>query len=176
MGELTNEAELRRLGLLAGTMGATARSYHVGFVVPDLDEAIALMTKALGVPFTAPMELPFRTLHTPEGEREVTLRLAYSTRPAHVELIESAPGTLWDFDDRVRGHHVGVWADDVAAEADRLEGLGMRTVWWATDDTGRMAFSYHETPYGFYLELVDAVARSFYPGWFAQADPEMAIG
>ena len=68
-------------------------------------------------------------------------------------------GTLWDFDDRRRGHHLGVWADDVEAEADRLEGLGMTRLWWARDADGTMTFSYHDTPYGFYLELVTSVAR-----------------
>ena len=46
-----------------------------------------------------------------------------SAKTVHVELIEDAPGTLWDFGDRQRGHHLGVWADDVAAEADRLDAL-----------------------------------------------------
>ena len=91
------EAEdLARLGVLAATMGAGSRVYHVGFVVPDLEEAIATLGPALGVSFLPPLELPFSTLETPAGAREVSLRLTYSTRPVHVELIASVSGSLWD--------------------------------------------------------------------------------
>lgn len=174
MAALNDQEELSRLGVLAGTLGAGASVYHVGFVVPDLEAAIDVMSTVLGVPFTAPMALPFTALQTPDGPRDVPLRFAYSTRPVHVELIESAPGTLWDFDDRQRGHHLGVWADDVAAESDRLEGVGLERLWWAEGEDGRLAFSYHATPFGFYLELVDTVAKAFYPGWFGSVDPEVA--
>lgn len=161
------------LGVLAATMGADARVYHVGFVVPDLDEAIATLEPALGVHFTEPMELAGLSVENRNGPAEVALRLVYSARPVHVELIESAPGSLWDFDDRARGHHLGVWADDVAAEADRLDALGLRRTWWAAGADGRTVFSYHETPYGFFIELVDSVAKAFYPGWFRAADPSL---
>lgn len=157
--------------IFAGTFGPGSRVYHTGFVVPDLDEAIGVMTKALGVPFTPPFELPGLELWTPAGRRDTVLRLTYSTRPANVELIESAPGTLWDYDDRHRGHHLGVWADDVEAEAHRLAGLGMPALWWGVGADGRRVFSYHLTPYGVYIELVDTVAQAFYPQWFASVDP-----
>ena len=162
-----------QLGLLAGTMGADARIFHVGFVVPDLEAAMADVGDGLGVTFATPMTLPYSTLHTPDGPREVSLRLTYSTRPAHIELIGNAPGSLWDFADRQRGHHLGVWADDVDVEAERLEARGWRRVWWARNDDGHLAFSYHETPYGFYIELIGVGAKAFYPAWFSQADPSL---
>jgi catechol 2,3-dioxygenase-like lactoylglutathione lyase family enzyme len=158
------------LGLLAATMGPEARVYHVGFVVPDLATAVAELSPALGVTFTEPMTLPDFEVHTQDGPRDLELRLVYSTTAVHVELIEDAPGTLWDFGDRQRGHHLGVWADDVAAEADRLDALGLERVWWAVGGDGHLAFSYHQTPFGFYIELVGTVAKSFYPAWFAQAE------
>jgi catechol 2,3-dioxygenase-like lactoylglutathione lyase family enzyme len=154
-------------------MGSGARVYHVGFVVPDLDAAIADVSEGLGVTFTEPMTLPYPTLQTPDGPKDVSLRLAYTARPAHIELIGDVPGSLWDFTDSRRGHHLGVWADDVDAEADRLDARGWRRMWWATNEDGRLAFSYHDTPYGFYIELVGTVAKGFYPTWFSQADPEL---
>ena len=164
---MTGDAEL---GLLAATMGPEARVYHVGFVVPDLEEAVATLGPALGVTFTEPMVLPAMEVHNASGPADVELRLVYSTSPVHVELIDDAPGTLWDFDERQRGHHLGVWADDVATEADRLDSLGLERVWWAVGEDGRLTFSYHRTPFGFYIELVGTVARAFYPAWFRQAD------
>lgn len=152
--------ELARLGVLAGTVGSSSRVYHVGFVVPDLQEAIATLGPALGISFLPPLELPFSILETPAGSREVSLHLTYSTRPVHVELIGSVSGSLWDFEDRRRGHHVGVWADDMEAEADRLDSLGMPRLWWVRAPDGAIIFSYHDTPYGFYIELVNSGFRS----------------
>ncbi len=175
VNRMTPGNEFAMLGVLAGTLGTTSRLYHVGFVVPDLDEAMHTLGASLGVAFAEPMELPFTTLQTPQGPREVKLRLSYSTRPSHIELIASAPGSLWDFGSALRGHHVGVWAEDIRAEAARLESLGRRKVWWHADERGEVSsFSYHETPYGFYIELVDAAARAFYPDWFRAADPALA--
>src|SRR3954452_21582556 len=76
-----HDDELARLGPLAGTLGTGARVYHAGFVVPDLDEAMAVLGPVLGVTFGPAVELPFTTLETPRGSRDVRLRLAYSTRP-----------------------------------------------------------------------------------------------
>jgi catechol 2,3-dioxygenase-like lactoylglutathione lyase family enzyme len=162
-----------RLGVLAATMGSDARVFHVGFVVPSLDEAVASLSDALGIRFAEPVEPAFGALHTPDGPRQVPLRLTYSTRPTHIELIESAPGSLWDFQDQRRGHHVGLWTDDVTTEGKRLEERGFRRLWWADDANGRTTFSYHDTPYGFYIELVDTVAKAFYPGWFSVVDAEV---
>jgi hypothetical protein len=170
------EDELARLGPLAGTLGAGARVYHTGFVVPDVDEAIAVLGPVLGVTFAPAVELPFTTLETPEGPRDVLLRLAYSTRPAHVELISSAPGTLWDFDDQRRGHHLGVWTDDIGGEADRLDRLGMPRLWWVHGPDGQLVFSYHDTSYGFYIELVNDAFRPGLAESFRAADPSLVPG
>lgn len=166
--------ELARLGLLAGTMGSGARIYHVGFVVPDLDEAMATLGPALGVTFLPPMDLPFPTLETPEGPRAVALRLTYSTRPVHLELIGTAPGSLWDFDDHRRGHHLGIWTEEIADEADRLDSHGMKRLWWVFGDDGAMVFSYHDTPYGFYIELVNSAFRAGLADVFRAVDPGVA--
>jgi catechol 2,3-dioxygenase-like lactoylglutathione lyase family enzyme len=152
--------EMSSLGVLAGTFGRNARVYHVGFVVPDLDEAIATLGPVLGVHFMRPAVFPFPVLETPLGPREVSLRLSYSTQPMHVELIGSAPGSLWDFEDRRRGHHVGVWSDDIANEAERLDRRGMPRLWWVHGPDGNLVFSYHDTPYGFYIELVNDAFRA----------------
>src|SRR6476646_3431264 len=172
-GGAMHQEELARLGVLAGTLGSGARVYHAGFVVPDLEEAIAALGPALGITFGPVVDLPFTILQTPDGARDVALRLTYSTRPVHVELISSAPGTLWDFADQRRGHHLGVWAEDIAKEADRLQGLGMPRLWWVDGPDGELVFSYHDTPYGFYIELVNDAFRAGLVESFRAADPSL---
>jgi hypothetical protein len=163
--------DLDRLGLLAGPFGENARIFHVGIVVPDLGVAVDQFGQLMDLTFTDAMDLPFPAVHTPEGDMPVTLRCVYSTRPVNLELIESRPGTLWDTDHPLQGRHLGIWADDVAAESARYTAAGMPKVAWGTGDDGRELFSYHRTPFGLYVELVDAVAKDFYPLWFRSSDP-----
>lgn len=166
--------ELLRLGLLAGPFGHDARVFHVGIVVSDLAAAIEQYGALLDVTFTEPMDLPFPVIHTPDGDLPLTMRCAYSTRPLNVELVQAAPGTLWDVDHPMQGRHLGVWADDVAVHSQRLSAAGMPRVAWGTGDDGRELFCYHRTPLGFYIELVDDIAKDFYPAWFASVDPALA--
>ncbi|WP_197376996.1 VOC family protein [Mycolicibacterium baixiangningiae] len=168
-------ADVQRLGLLAGPFGETARIFHVGFVVADLGAAVDQLGDLLKVTFTDPMDLPLSSIHTPDGDLDMTLRYVYSTRPVNVELIEARPGTLWDLDHPLQGRHLGVWADDVAAESARYVTAGMPKVAWGASDDGREMFSYHRTPWGFYVELIDAVAKDFYPAWFAATDSDLGL-
>ncbi|MFV8054762.1 VOC family protein [Mycobacterium sp. 48b] len=168
--------ELDALGVLAATLGADARVFHVGFVVPDLDSAIKDVGQTLGLTFTEPVEVAGLTLHTSAGERDdVVLRFTYSTRPTHVELIEhtAAPETLWDFGSRTRGHHIGVFSEDVAIEAERLDACGWNRSWWATAPDGTMVFSMHDTPYGFAVELVSSAGKQYFAGQFIEADESL---
>jgi hypothetical protein len=174
-GGARDRSDFERFGILAATVGEHARVYHVGFVVPDLEAAMAHLGEALGVTFVPPMQLPYPELMTPDGPKPAKLRLTYATRPVHVELIESCGDTLWDWESRQRGHHLGVWADDIEAEADRLDALGMPRLWWVHGDDGKMVFSYHDTPYGFYIELVGSVAKAFYPAMFTAVDPTLQL-
>jgi hypothetical protein len=163
--------EDRSLGLLAATLGAQARVFHTGFVVRDLDGAMRLLGEALGVDWAKPLEVAGIKLRTRDGGIEVPeMRLTYSAKPAHVELIQEVPGSLWVAESGLRGHHVGMWTDDLAGEVERLEALGLPLHTHGLDAAGELAtFAYHEPPLGLYIELVDASAKSFYPQWFAQA-------
>jgi len=158
------------LGLLAATLGTRARVFHAGFVVRDFAAAMKLLGEALRVDWAKPLETPPMRLGTRDGEIEVPrMRLTYSVQPVHVELIEAIPGTLWEADTGLRGHHIGVWTDDLAGESARLESLGLPLHTHGVDEAGKLAtFAYHETTFGMYLEIVDTAARAFYPKWFAQ--------
>ena len=174
---MTIAEEFDRLGGLAATMGTDARIFHTGFVVPDLDATIADMKDTLGVVFMEPLEIAGVTLHSLDGTREddITVRFAYSTRPCHIELIErvASKATFWSYDSRLRGHHIGVFTDDVAAEAGHLDSRGWEKVWWGTAPDGTMVFSLHETPYGFAVELVSSAGKEIFAQLFSQADPDI---
>ncbi len=57
-------------------------------------------------------------VHTDSGPLNVTPWMAYSKQgPPYLELLEQMPGTIWA---ETGLHHLGVWADDVLADAEQL--------------------------------------------------------
>ena len=92
-----------------------------------------------------------------DGAFTTPLRFTYSCEgPQHVELLQGAPGSLWDGADAPGLHHHGVWVDDVAAETERLVAAG-----WTLEmaqkppDKGYGAMTYVRAPSGFLLEPVN---------------------
>ena len=115
-----------------------------------------------------------QTLWTPEGGlQEIHLKYTYSAEgPQHIELLEGPAGTFWDGTVSPGAHHVGVWADDVQAETDRLVSLGWTLV-GAQQDPGAGAgvgmFTYLQPPSGLIVELVDSAVLPFFEQWWADA-------
>jgi len=150
------------------------RLFHVGVRVPDLTRAMEEIGAAMGVTWAEPRENPAQTLWTPSaGAQEIHLKYTYSAEgPQHIELLEGPPGTFWDGNDRPGAHHVGLWADDVQAETDRLAGLGWELV-GAQRDPGDGAgvgmFTYLQPPSGLIVELVDAAVLSHFESWWSAA-------
>lgn len=145
--------------------------FHTGMLVSDLHAGMREVGAALGVAWTAvgDRELPVRGR---DGTTTVRLRFVYSRQGPHrIELIEVAPGSLWDpadVDAPSGAHHLGVWCDDLVAGARALEAQGGRFV--ATLDVpGRefTAFTYHRMPSGELIELVDRRQTDVFAAWFA---------
>lgn len=121
-------------------MTKPAELHHIGIVVPDLEAAMAEMTKFLGLQWTAPQERP-------DGHRR--LRVAFSTTTPRIELIQGNPGTsTWSTDGGPRIDHMAFWIEDfeaTSAAADQLDlfreaggtaSWGGRWAYVRTRDTG----------------------------------------
>lgn len=133
--------------------------YHVGIVVPDLEAAIADQTAAFGHEWSMVRDRS-RPVTTADGTTDVRLKVVFSVEgPAHVELIESAPGTPWE---TCGLHHYGYWSDDVRSESDRLVELGMPRVLTIDleEPGGPWRVAYHLSLAGpGYVELVASSVR-----------------
>lgn len=143
--------------------------FHTGFVVADLDAAMPELAAALGVDW-APRQEQHLELRTPDADLDVDLRFTYSTQPHHLELVEAVPGTLWALqpEGSSTAHHIGVWSDDVASDAERLGAAG--APWLVTYRTrsGRpTGFTYHRLASGGLVELVDRSRQAVFAEWFA---------
>lgn len=145
------------------------RAYHIGVRVPDLDRAMEEMGADLGLTWCS-VQTREQSVWTPaEGTQSVPLRFTYSAEgPQHVELLEGAPGTIWDGRTQPGIHHTGVWVDDVRGETARLVAKGW-TIAAAqkSPDEGYGAFTYVVPPSGLIVELVWSAIEPMFARWFA---------
>ena len=145
--------------------------YHTGFVVPEIEAAMAELTAVFGVSWTAVEEREMPIV-TQDGPQVVTLRFAYSQGGTpRLELLEPVPGTPWETPSHSFGagaaHHIGVWAPDFAETSDKLVAEGFPRVLTFDDGSGKaVRFAYHRLPSGVIVELIDATRRAELEAWF----------
>ncbi len=133
--------------------------FHTGIVVDDLASAKEQLGASLGVTWRdggAEVRLTDAT-----GVRTVQTAYALSTSgPHHVELVQSIPGTVWSVSAPGHAHHLGYWVDDVPSAAAELVRLGSEQVASIANQDGRPPMcTYHRSPSGLYLEIVDRRLR-----------------
>ena len=147
--------------------------FHTGIRVPDLDTAMAQLGAPLGVTWAKPQHIAHQPIWTPDdGQQHVPLRFVYSTEgPQHIELLEGPEGTVWDGREHPGVHHVGLWVDDVAAEAHRCVADGWAvTAAQCAPDEGYGSYVYVQPPAGPIVELVWSAARPRFDAWWAGGD------
>lgn len=144
------------------------RIFHTGIRVPSITAAMDELGESLGVTWAELVETE-QAVWTPDGGAEtVGLKFVYSAEgPQHIELLEGAPGSIWDGRGDPGVHHVGVWVSDVAAETERLIRLGWElAAASAPPDEGYGGFTYVVPPNGTIVELViDAIEPVFEQWW-----------
>ena len=151
------------------TMIDYRRAYHLGIRVPEINAAMAEMGEALGVTWCSLQERE-QSVWTPlDGPRTVPLKFTYSAEgPHHLELLEGAPGTIWDGSVEPGAHHTGVWVDDVAASTSALLAKGWTLVAaQRSPEDGFGAFTYVAPPSGLIVELVWSAIQPMFQRWFA---------
>jgi len=146
-----------------------ARCYHQGIRVPDLDAAMVELAPALGVTWCEPQTRQQAVWLPGVGATTIPLRFTYSAEgPQHLELLEGAPGSIWDGRHEPGLHHVGLWSDDVGGETAALVEAGW-TLLMAQQppEKGYGAFTYVQPPSGLIVELVWSAVKPMFERWFA---------
>ena len=136
------------------------RIFHTGILVPDLDVAMKEMGASLGVTWATPWSYEPMSYWTPAGKATAPLRVTYSKQgPQHVELIQG--GGFWAASPP-RTHHVGVWTDNLAAEANALVKQGWKPeAALLAPEEGWGRFCYIRPPAGgLLLELVSTEIKA----------------
>lgn len=136
--------------------------FHFAMAVSDLPAAMDLLGPALNADWTSIWSMT-RTMDTPEGPTSDEMQAVYTRQgPPYVELVTGTPGGFFAADDGPRLHHVGYIVDDVRAEAERLQALGM-TIW----DVGPgSAFVINDA--GMTFEVMGPGIRATLDEWFSR--------
>jgi hypothetical protein len=131
--------------------------FHVGFVVSNLESAMAELTSVLGVGWRDPIDAELE-LQGRNGVDIVQVHAVYTAEgPPAIELFESIPGTVLAGKGKaIEFHHLGLWADDLEEASSNLDGHGWPCAGSVAQPDGKPSrFAMHETPHDFHVELLD---------------------
>jgi hypothetical protein len=132
--------------------------YHVGFVVKDIDAAMAAWSEATGIRFGAILTRTL-TWGSPADDgalaiQEVETKFSCSINgPPYIELIQRRDGKPWE---HLGFHHIGMWSNDIASDSDRLAALGCPWAGASLDPVtlGKVGGCFHTVIDGARVELV----------------------
>lgn len=94
---------------------------HIGFVVPDLERAMAELGTVFGVEWAQPVSATI-------GDWKTRFTLSASAETPYVEICEGSPDSPWDGSSGPRLDHLAVRLLDVASERERLKEQGLPVV------------------------------------------------
>lgn len=135
--------------------------FHAGIVTADMDGTMAALAETFQLTWV-PLGRPDVVHHTAKGPVRPSPRVSYSRQgPPYWEILETAPGTVYDLHAGTHLHHVGYWTDDFSEDlsAAQREGWSVEAV--MKDASGNeITFAYLTRPGQLRVELVDAAQRS----------------
>ena len=147
-----------------------ADCYHQGVRVPSLEPAMEELGAALGLTWCEPQKRDQAVWIPDRGQMTIPLRFTYSAEgPQHVELLEGAPGSIWDGRDAPGLHHVGLWSEDVVRDTEAYVARGWTVLLGQRPpEDGYGAYAYVQPPDSAMLvELVTAAAQPRFEQWWA---------
>ena len=138
--------------------------------MPDLDAAMAELGAALSLTWCEPQAREQAVWLPDVGATTVPLRFTYSAAgPQHVELLQGAPGSVWDGTRAALACTTsGCGRDDVAAETERLVAAGW-TLRLAQRDPrdGLRRVHLRAAAQRLLVELVSTSVQPMFERWFA---------
>lgn len=152
--------------------------YHVGIVVPRLEEAMSQLGAALGLRWGPVIASPPVPMVDPgSGATSApALRLAFSVDEPHLELIEELPGSVWVCNPYSNLHHIGFWGNGLKPEAERLAGNAcpVELMGLGPEHGVPTTMTYHRHPLGIRIEVVDiAQQTALAPLWTSDASADL---
>jgi hypothetical protein len=144
---------------------------HLGFVVADLDAAMAELER-LGHRWSSVRTPQARILRNTAAGRAVhgpevtTVRYVVTSGPLpRLKLIEEVRGTFWERDGGHGPHHLTYWVDDLEAESAQLIASGARPDADGLESDGSVRYRYLILATGIRIELSRRPLRDEFEEW-----------
>lgn len=144
--------------------------FHVGVLVPDLDEATARFTEVLGLTFKEPAVAHVDRFEQLGRVEELDLRITWSIEgPPYLEILESQDNEGLYGRAQEGLHHIGLWEPDPEALIERLMASGLRNeaTQYMPDDRILATYTGPDELYGTRLEFIEAGRRPGMEAWLA---------
>ncbi len=140
----------------------SSEHYHVGIVVPDLEDGRARLTELFGTTWGPIVQVDALAIRDASAsDLEVPNRLCYSTSAPHLELIEEVAGTVWECNQYSNLHHIGFWSEDLTGDSTHFSASGCPLQICGRDvGVAPTTFAYHRDPLGIRIELVDIAMKA----------------
>ncbi len=144
--------------------------FHVGYVVADVDQAMARLTAATGVTWHPPQVFALDIMVGDE-RMQFENRFTYSVEgPVQLEVVQGPSGTLWDAEVYGGPNHNGYWTDDLVADVRALVAGGAELLFAGVGDGDGdgdpQGFAMVDAG-GARIELVDEAMKPLFDTWYA---------
>ena len=142
--------------------------FHVGVLVPDLDQATARFAAVLGLTFTESAIAHVDRFEQRSRVEELDLRITWSVEgPPYLELLESQDNDGLYGRSQEGLHHIGLWEPDPETLIERLGGLGLENeaTQYMPDDRILATYTAPQELYGARLEFIEAGRRPGMEAW-----------
>ena len=135
--------------------------FHVGIATVEPENVQSALTALLGLKWVALPRPPVQH-YSPDGPVQPAPRVSYSADgPLHIEVLESAPGTIYDWKAGTYLHHIGYWSSHLATDLSQAESQHWTIEASMRDENGHPAiFAYLTKPGEKRIELCDESGRA----------------
>lgn len=144
--------------------------FHVGILVPDLDEAMERFADVLHLTWTEKAVAEADMWEPALGHYDLALDVVYSQEgPPHIELVQAQGSGLYRPQLAGGVHHLGGWSPDCERRQAELRSQHLAPVGTQYDPDGDIIVSYFDPAglYGVMYEMVDEGRRPMMEEWFA---------
>ncbi len=144
--------------------------FHIGILVPDIEEATRMFSRVLGLDFKEPAIAHVDNFRQGDTREVLDLLISWSVQgPPYLELLQSQDNEGIYHRSQEGMHHIGLWEPDPATIVERLALAGLRTeaTQIAPDDRIIATYTPPDQLFGTRLELIDEGRRPGMEAWLA---------
>lgn len=141
--------------------------FHIGIVVPDLEEAMARFSEVLGVKFAEPATFHIPCLEDPDPQVGQLVGSFSMTGPPYYELIQAAGDGITSVANAGKILYFALWESDMAGRLDALknQGIGLETLFRMDEQTPPFSMITKPDLMGVRVEYVEDTAREAIEEW-----------